>query len=273
MGNCGAKTKVIEDETEALPSELTLKKKAELQTVLDADGIKQEEGDAWYIVEAAWVQRWLAFVQGDDSVKRPGPIKNENLLIRDPESDTWVPKPLLRAARREHMGHYRRVNPHVWNMWTGTYRGSGPAIWVVTEPFEDSSNWQLDREFTGSSRGQSGVEGPSGAADASMQQPAYTLAIGEMEDDGVGEETAAKAAAFFDVALDSPRVSARGAASPRAVGSSNGSGAGGGGRAGSLPRGPGSSGGANGETSRQPTAAEMWMYGSADGGSGAPRME
>lgn len=30
------------------------------------------------------------------------------------------------------MGHYRRVNPHVWNMWAGTYRGSGPAIWVVS---------------------------------------------------------------------------------------------------------------------------------------------
>lgn len=41
-----------------------------------------QDGDAWYIVEAAWVQRWLAFVQGDDSVKRPGPIKNTNLLVR-----------------------------------------------------------------------------------------------------------------------------------------------------------------------------------------------
>lgn len=30
------------------------------------------------------------------------------------------------------MGHYRRVNPHVWKMWAGTYRGSGPAIWVVS---------------------------------------------------------------------------------------------------------------------------------------------
>ena len=27
------------------------------------------------------MQRWLAFVQGDDSVKRPGPIKNDNLLV------------------------------------------------------------------------------------------------------------------------------------------------------------------------------------------------
>lgn len=44
MGNCGAKTKVTEDVevVRELPSELTLKKKAELQAVLDADGIKRE---------------------------------------------------------------------------------------------------------------------------------------------------------------------------------------------------------------------------------------
>ena len=44
MGNCGAKTNVKEDVAveRGLPSELTIKKKAELQTVLDADGIKQE---------------------------------------------------------------------------------------------------------------------------------------------------------------------------------------------------------------------------------------
>ena len=42
MGNCGAKTKLTEDVARGLPSELTLKKKAELQAVLDADGIKRE---------------------------------------------------------------------------------------------------------------------------------------------------------------------------------------------------------------------------------------
>lgn len=42
MGNCGAKMKVTEDAAPGLPSELTLKKKAELQCVLDADGIKRE---------------------------------------------------------------------------------------------------------------------------------------------------------------------------------------------------------------------------------------
>ncbi|CAM9219964.1 unnamed protein product [Ascophyllum nodosum] len=29
------------------------------------------------------------------------------------------------------MGHYRRVNQHVWNLWCRTYGSSGPAITVV----------------------------------------------------------------------------------------------------------------------------------------------
>lgn len=41
-----------------------------------------QEGDPWLVVEAAWVQRWLAFVQGDDSARKPGPIQNETLLVR-----------------------------------------------------------------------------------------------------------------------------------------------------------------------------------------------
>jgi len=31
------------------------------------------------------------------------------------------------------MGHYRRVNPYVWQMWARAYPGSGPSIWVVRE--------------------------------------------------------------------------------------------------------------------------------------------
>lgn len=172
-----------------------------------------------------------------------------------------------------------------------TYTQNAPT--QVAEPFEDSSNWQLDPAFTGESRGRSSggggggsqaTEGADGAADGAWQQAAYTLAIGEMEDDGVGEETAAKAAAFFDVSLDSPRVSAKGgaaaAASPPAAGRSSGSSGGGrgtaagsGGRPVSSIRDPGSSGGGDVATSREPTAAEMWMYGSVDSGSGAQRIE
>lgn len=55
--------------------------------------------------------------------------------MHDKAADAWVPRQLLRAAGREHMGHYRRVNPHVWNIWTDLYRGSGPALWVVSVSF------------------------------------------------------------------------------------------------------------------------------------------
>ena len=47
--------------------------------------------------------------------------------------------------------------------------------------------------------------------------PHSSLAIGDMEDDGVGEENAAKVAAFFDVVLDSPRVSHGAAAAAAAA--------------------------------------------------------
>ncbi|CAM9553386.1 unnamed protein product, partial [Ectocarpus fasciculatus] len=246
-----------------------------------------QEGDPWLVVEAAWVQRWLAFVQGDDSARKPGPIQNETLLVHDPASKAWAPKPLLRAARREHMGHYRRVNPHVWKKWAGTYRGSGPAIWVDKEPFEDTSNWQVDPAFDGVSKGRSGrgfggTQGGEGWEKTGLApgQPvvAHSLAIGQMEDEGVGEETTAQAAAFFDVALDSPRVSASGgpsastsgggggggvtaAAPPAAAFAGNGGAGGGEGRPVRDPRSTSSGGGD--KLDRESTAAEMWMYGDA----------
>lgn len=48
------------------------------------------------------------------------------------ETNRPEPKPLLRGARKEHMGHYRRVNRPVWDLWCGCYEGSGPSIWVVS---------------------------------------------------------------------------------------------------------------------------------------------
>lgn len=128
----------------------------------------------------------------------------------------------------------------------------------------------------GGTQAREGAGGAEEAADGSWQRPEYTMAIGEMEDDGVGQETAAKAAAFFDVSLESPRVSTRGSASPgpAAVGRRSGGGdGGGGGRPVSSTRDPGSGSGVDGVESREPTAAEMWMYGSVDDGSGAERME
>ncbi|CAM9369522.1 unnamed protein product [Ectocarpus sp. 8 AP-2014] len=179
------------------------------------------------------------------------------------------------------MGHYRRVNPHVWKKWAGTYRGSGPAVWVDKEPFEDTSNWQVDPAFDGVSKGRSGrgfagTQGGEGweKTGSAPGQPVvlHSLAIGEMEDEGVGEETTAQAAAFFDVALDSPGVSVSGggavsgggggggviASSPAAALAGNG---GTGGRPVRDPRSTSSGGGEGDKLDRESTAAEMWMYG------------
>lgn len=82
-----------------------------------------------------------------------------------------------------------------------------------------------------------------------------------MEDDGIGEETTAKAAAFFDVALNSPSTSW-----PRDEAAEAPSGT----IPGASPVPPitakgDAGGGGDGKIERQSTAAEMWMYGDVDG--------
>lgn len=87
-----------------------------------------------------------------------------------------------------------------------------------------------------------------------------------MEDDGIGNETTAQAAAFFDVALESPRVSqgtSAGAAAPRD---------GNGGASSAVGVGSTVTGGRRSTTSmkddpetRRSSAAEVWMYGGTEG--------
>lgn len=66
--------------------------------------------------------------------------------VYDAEAEAWKPKPLLRGARKEHMGHYRRVNVKVWELWSRSYEGSGPPIWVVSIGSDLPSQ---DRQFSG----------------------------------------------------------------------------------------------------------------------------
>lgn len=158
MGNCITSSKEAYHPDEHLsntlrglpPTNLELKKRMELADVLKADKAMRKDGDPWFVVEAAWVHRWLAYVQGNDKMKHPGPIDNSNLLLPpNSEDPRWKPKPVLRAARKEHMGHYRRINHKVWELWQNTYVGSGPAIWVKTEPFENVANWEIEPGLTG----------------------------------------------------------------------------------------------------------------------------
>lgn len=90
-----------------------------------------------------------------------------------------------------------------------------------------------------------------------------------MEDAGVGEETTAQAAAFFDVALQSPRTAAAAEAEAAAVG---GNGSGSAYRIstdGNEKWGGGVDSGADGAEDRRSTAAaEAWMYGGVDGSRG-----
>ena len=76
-----------------------------------------------------------------------------------------------------------------------------------------------------------------------------------MEDDGVGAETTAQAAAFFDVKLNSPSAS---------QGVSN-TAAGGGGASATAAATRSSETSISNDEDRKPSAAEHWMYGAESG--------
>eukprot|EP00971_Amphidinium_carterae_P221378 4394991-Amphidinium_carterae.1 len=69
--------------------------------------------DSWFLIDAAWVQKWIAFVQGKG--QEPGPIDNTSLMQPDAGSS-------LKPSK-----DYRGVNRKVWQYWQERYEG-GPTI-------------------------------------------------------------------------------------------------------------------------------------------------
>lgn len=83
--------------------------------------------------EEAAGSQLMALDSHTPSVPSPSPFFHPRQgQVYSKEDQKWRPKPLLRGARREHMGHYRRVNAKVWELWCNDYKGSGPPIWVVS---------------------------------------------------------------------------------------------------------------------------------------------
>ena len=135
------------------------KRDAELRQVLDAEKSVATEQDAqgqvWFIIEANWVQAWLAFVHQNKRSPAPGPVHNEKLMrqVADQESPTatkgWEIIPGLKCAGKgkKDTGHYRRVGKPVWEAFCELYPHSGPAIWTDAEPCEDTRQWQFDASF------------------------------------------------------------------------------------------------------------------------------
>jgi hypothetical protein len=81
--------------------------------VLALDTSTIPEGEHWYLIDSAWLQRWAAFKGPSGSGPPPGPIQNDALLKRG--------RGLLRGT------DYRGLNRRVWMHLHGIY-GGGPAI-------------------------------------------------------------------------------------------------------------------------------------------------
>ena len=106
----------------------------------------------WFIIEANWVQAWLAFVHQNKRSPAPGPVHNEKLMrqVADQESPTatngWEIIPGLKCAGKEE-GHGplpSRGQTRVEAFTGELYPHSGPAIWTDAEPCEDTRQWQFD---------------------------------------------------------------------------------------------------------------------------------
>ena len=136
------------------------KRDAELRRVLDAEksmATQQDarEGQVWFIIEANWVQAWLAFVHQNKRSPAPGPVHNEKLMRQVADTETpnetkrWEMMPGLQCAGKgkKDTGHYRRVGKPVWEAFCELYPHSGPAIWTDVEPCEDTQQWQFDETF------------------------------------------------------------------------------------------------------------------------------
>uniref|UniRef100_A0A7S1UJU2 DUSP domain-containing protein n=1 Tax=Phaeomonas parva TaxID=124430 RepID=A0A7S1UJU2_9STRA len=123
---------------------LTLGGKSSAQeTVKTKEEFAQELGDPWFIVEAAWVTSWLAYVHVEAGISpRPGPIYNMGLLHFD-EDGKFVARKNLRADSGNHRGHFRAVKPAVWKAYVDFYPESGPFIFCRGD-FTQTDNWYVD---------------------------------------------------------------------------------------------------------------------------------
>lgn len=94
----------------------------ELEYVKKHDSKTFAAGETVYIVEAAWIKKWKAFLQTEDA-PYPGPVDNASLIeawsLRCP---MMHPLPGLVRGR-----DYRGVNGKVWSLFVRTY-GGGPEI-------------------------------------------------------------------------------------------------------------------------------------------------
>jgi len=104
----------------------------EMNEVMAVDSTDRDHHHYWYLMDACWLQEWLLYVHGDENVTpMPGPVYNHRLVMKSqkPEDNgKWVAKPNLVMEGNNHIGDYRRVSRHTWELFASMYPNSGPVI-------------------------------------------------------------------------------------------------------------------------------------------------
>jgi hypothetical protein len=120
------------------PKSLRVKYK-ELREIMETEDNEDldEEEVSWYVMDAAWIRSWFAYVHHEsdnlkeDTAPNPGPCRNERLLHPDFESRTWLPRERLVMASKKRGGDYRRVSRKTWERFREIYPRSGPTITTI----------------------------------------------------------------------------------------------------------------------------------------------
>ncbi|CAE8701241.1 unnamed protein product, partial [Polarella glacialis] len=100
------------------------RKQAEFELVSKYDTKDTGDGEAWYLVDALWVNNWKRYVKGEVAcdvrdICSPGPITNDRLFEKDTPSK-------IRSRLRLRLD-YIGVNARVWWLFMHLH-GGGPAI-------------------------------------------------------------------------------------------------------------------------------------------------
>ncbi len=93
----------------------------------------------WYIMDALWVELWLAHIYVDKDQPAPGPCNNYRLIHANFDENKWEGRSDMKISRGEKGGDYRRVNKKTWDAYKKYYPGSGPEIKITEVINSDGS--------------------------------------------------------------------------------------------------------------------------------------
>jgi hypothetical protein len=102
------------------------RKQLEMVNKVDNPDKLAQNGSAWYVMDSAWVEAWLAYALDRNGIcPDPGPCYNYRLLrIEDEPGENHgklVPRDNLIMANSSESGHFRRVSKEAWEAFQNIY--------------------------------------------------------------------------------------------------------------------------------------------------------